>query len=733
MFSLYKLKEGEWAVVESVGDGNIEQRLMDLGMIPGTRVRCLYRSPLKDPTAYEVRGAVIASRKEDCENVLVTKESDVTDRLPTIALAGNPNVGKSTVFNNLTGMRQHTGNWAGKTVELASGFWELNCDGAGASRGAGSCRVRLVDIPGCYSLNSRSKEEAVSRDFLQSEECDGVIVVCDGTCLERNLILALQIMKIAPKTAICVNMMDQVRRRGLKIDVERLSQLLGVPVCMTESCRRREMREKLAELAKQLLESGCGEAAGGTPAAGAPECSQQPSESSAALLPGCSKQAGCEAKQAQLIASQVVETTADANTSAFAGKKAGRNSDPTKKLDYLLTRPATGFPIMALLLMTVFWITIRGANYPSAWLSQTLMGLEMPIYDLMSDIIGLPKWLCEMLTCGMYRVLAWVVSVMLPPMAIFFPLFAILEDWGLLPRIAFNLDRCFKCCNACGKQALTMCMGFGCNASAVVGCRIIDSKRERLIAMLTNTLVPCNGRFPLLISLISLFFAGSSDSGLREAALLTSLILLGVLASLFLSKILSHTLLRGQPSSFTLELPPFRKPEFGRVIINSFVDRTLFVLGRAVKVAAPAGIVIWIMANAKFEGVSILNYAAQMLDPIGRFMGLDGVILLAFLMALPANEICLPIIMMIYMNQGSLSEISDMNLFYQLLVGNGWTELTALNVMIFSLMHWPCATTILTIGKESGSWKWAAAAFIAPTILGFGFCSITSLLYCKIC
>lgn len=705
MFSLYKLKEGEWAVVESVGDGSIQQRLMDLGMVPGTRVRCLYRSPLKDPTAYEVMGAVIALRKEDCENVLVTKEpkdSDVPDRLPTIALAGNPNVGKSTVFNNLTGMRQHTGNWAGKTVEIASGFWDLNCDGTG------SCRVRLVDIPGCYSLNSRSKEETVSRDFLQSEECDGVIVVCDGTCLERNLILALQIMRIAPKTAICINMMDQVRHRGLKIDGERLSELLGVPVCMTESRKKSEMREKLAELAKQLLESGCGEQ-------------------------GNCGQAGCEAQQAQLIASQVVETAADANASAFARKKAGRGSNPATKIDYLLTRPLTGFPIMALLLMTIFWITIRGANYPSAWLNQTLMGLELPIYNLMSDIIGLPNWLCEMLASGMYRVLAWVVSVMLPPMAIFFPLFAILEDWGLLPRIAFNLDRCFKCCNACGKQALTMCMGFGCNASAVVGCRIIDFKRERLIAMLTNTLVPCNGRFPLLICLISLFFAGSSASGLREAAILTGLILLGVLASLFLSKILSHTLLRGQPSSFTLELPPFRKPEFGRVIINSFIERTLFVLGRAVKVAAPAGIVIWIMANAKFEGVSILNYAAQMLDPVGRFMGLDGVILLAFLLALPANEICLPIMMMIYMNQSSLSEITDMNLFYELLVGNGWTELTALNVMIFSLMHWPCATTILTIGKESGSWKWAAVAFIVPTILGFGFCSITSLLYCKIC
>ncbi len=723
---LYKLKEGECGIVISVGsdaeeevqkeekkqNAAIEQRLTDLGIVPGTRIRCLYRSPLQDPTAYEIRGAVIALRKEDSGEILVEPaaaeaedggaESVHRERTITLALAGNPNVGKSTVFNTLTGLRQHTGNWAGKTVERANGTWSM-----------GGRKIKLVDIPGCYSLDSRSPEEEVSRDFLQSGSCDGVIVVCDGTCLERNLILVLQILQLTPHVAVCINMMDQVRQRGLQVDGKRLSELLGIPVCMTESRKPKEMRAAL----EHLLEDGNWRKEREEPAAS--ELVKSPQQ----LV-----------REAEIIAGKVV-------------CRDHEKKDRSRTIDRVLTRPVTGFAAMAVLLLVVFWITIKGANYPSELLSQLLFSLEQPLYDLLRQGIGLPAMVCEMIACGMYRVLAWVVSVMLPPMAIFFPLFTLLEDWGFLPRIAFNLDRCFHCCRACGKQALTMCMGFGCNASAVVGCRIIDSRRERLLAMITNSLVPCNGRFPLLICLISLFFCGGDSGGLKAALLLTAVVLTGIAATFLLSKILSHTLLRGETSSFTLELPAFRRPQFGKVIVRSILDRTLFVLARAVSVAAPAGLLIWILANipvalpdagtAGFGIVSgtegsLLTLAAGWLDPLGQLMGMDGVILLAFLLGLPANEIVLPVIMMIYMNQGTLTEITDMSFFYELLVEHGWTGLTALNVMLFSLMHWPCATTILSIRKESGSWRWAAAAVAAPLALGGLICMATTAVACKI-
>ena len=380
---------------------------------------------------------------------------------------------------------------------------------------------------------------------------------------------------------------------------------------------------------------------------------------------------------------------------------------------------------MFLLLLGVFWITIAGANVPSDLINKLLFSWEDNILAFLKNI-GLPKSIYGPLVFGVYRVVAWVISVMLPPMAIFFPLFTLLEDFGYLPRVAFNLDKYFQKCNACGKQALTMCMGFGCNAAGVTGCKIIDSPRERLIAILTNNFVPCNGRFPTIIATITMFlvmgFGGGFLSSLFSAFILALVIILGVFITILASKILSETLLKGIPSSFTLELPPYRVPQVGTVIVRSIFDRTIFVLGRAVVVAAPAGIIIWILANINFGDMSILNHLVNFLEPLARLMGLDGVILTAFLLGSPANEIVVPIIIMTYLSKGSLLEIDDINVMRNLLVNNGWTIITAINVILFSLMHWPCGTTLLTIHKETGSIKWTVISFLLPTVFGIVSC-----------
>lgn len=381
---------------------------------------------------------------------------------------------------------------------------------------------------------------------------------------------------------------------------------------------------------------------------------------------------------------------------------------------------------MILLLALVFWITITGANYPSQLISAGLFRVQ----DWLTSLFhawNAPEWLHGALVLGVYRVLAWVVSVMLPPMAIFFPLFTLLEDAGYLPRVAYNLDKPFKCCHACGKQALTMCMGFGCNAAGIIGCRIIDSPRERLLAILTNNFVPCNGRFPTLIAILTMFFVGVSGApgtSILSALLLTLVIVIGVAMTFGVTKLLSKTLLKGYPSSYTLELPPYRKPQFGKVIVRSILDRTIFVLGRAVAIAIPAGLVIWIMANIMIGDQSLLNHCADFLDPFARFIGLDGTILIAFILGLPANEIVVPIIIMAYMAQGSIIELDSLAQMKALFQANGWTWVTAICTMLFSLIHWPCSTTLLTIKKETGSWKWTFYALAIPTVLGIFICAL---------
>ncbi|MBQ2841135.1 MAG: ferrous iron transporter B [Oscillospiraceae bacterium] len=600
-----------------------------------------------------------------------------------VALAGNPNVGKTTVFNALTGMRQHTGNWPGKTVTNAQGYCEY--DGRG---------FVLVDIPGTYSLSARSAEEEVARDFLCSDTPDAVVVVCDATCLERNLILVLQTLQITKRAVVCVNLMDEAKKRGIELDLEALRSELGVPVVCTEARRKKGLSDLLSKI-KEV-------------ASLPPENNSFPSFVSSEEI----------VAEAERIYNMCVKTSDCGYT------------EKARKFDRLLTSRITGFPIMLVMLAIIFWITIEGANLPSSLLSQFLFRLEMPLYDFLVAV-NLPHALSEAITFGIYRVLAWVVSVMLPPMAIFFPLFTLLEDLGFLPRIAFNLDRIFKKCNACGKQSLTMCMGFGCNAAGVVGCRIIDSPRERLIAIITNSLVPCNGRFPALITLITIFFIGAGggiSSSITSAALLTLLILLGILATFAASRLLSSTILRGLPSSFALELPPYRRPQIGKVIVRSVFDRTLFVLGRAVSVAAPAGLIIWIMANITYDGQTLLAISSSALDPIARVMGLDGVILMAFILGFPANEIVIPIIIMAYTAGGALTEMNDISSLSALLIQNGWTWMTAVSTMLFSLMHWPCSTTLMTIKKETQSLKWTAVAFLTPTVMGIAACIIFNLI-----
>ncbi len=690
-------------------------------------------------------------------NIVRTSKDD-----KVIALAGNPNVGKSTVFNNLTGLNQHTGNWPGKTVTNATGKYIHN-----------KKDFILVDIPGTYSLMANSVEEEVARDFICFGNPDATVVIVDATCLERNLNLVLQTLEITENVLVCVNLMNEAKRKGIVINLEKLSSLLGVPVVGTSANIGKGLKELKDEI-YNLSFNGINKNTISIKYSSFIEesillieksfpdnlkdkintrwLSLKLLEGDLTLLSSIDNYIGFNllddtgiskaiynAKEylkingldENMLRDEIVTTLvriAEKVSKDVVAFSLEKYNDFDRKIDKVLTSKKFGIPIMILLLAIIFWITITGANVPSEMLATGLLWIQDKLSAFLFSL-GAPVWLEGVLIQGVYRTLAWVVSVMLPPMAIFFPLFTLLEDLGYLPRIAYNLDNFFKKSCACGKQALTMCMGFGCNAAGIIGCRIIDSPRERLIAIITNNFVPCNGRFPTLIAIITMFFAGMFIGPFQSIAstlILTCVILLGVFMTLTISKILSKTILKGIPSSFTLELPPYRKPQVGKIIVRSIFDRTLFVLGRAIVVAAPAGLVIWLMANLNVNGLSILTHCANFLNPFAHLIGLDGYILMAFILGFPANEIVIPIIIMSYMATGSIIELSSTAQLHSLLIENGWTWLTAVCVMLFSLMHWPCSTTCLTIKKETQSLKWTAISFLVPTITGITICFIVT-------
>lgn len=653
-----------------------------------------------------------------------------------IALAGNPNTGKSTVFNALTKLKQHTGNWAGKTVDKSVGYFSHN-----------NINYEIVDLPGTYSLLTKSEEEAVARDYICSKTDGITIVVLDATALQRNLNLALQIMEFKNNVILCVNLLDEAKKKGISIDLNKMSQILGVPVIGT-SARNGigidDLKNRIDKFIKndeknnhfditysdkfeQNIQNIQNQLKGNFP------YEKFKRWVSIKILLG--EQSAIDKLNAleyniNLNANPIDEKNIENVVETLMGisrnvinqtvkKSINYASIKERKIDSILTSKLFGIPIMIALLSLVFWITIIGANTPSSMLAGLFDKFETPLMNTLT-YIHTPTMLKELLVYGFFRTLGWVISVMLPPMAIFFPLFSILEDWGYLPRIAFNLDGFFKKVGSSGKQSLTMIMGFGCNAAAIASSKILNSKKERLAAILTNNFIPCNGRFPTIILVSMLFIGGIFPfaKSLSAALVVAFAIILQFLITGLATKFLTKTSLKGIPSTLTLELPPYRKPQFFRLIVRATIDKTIKILIRAIKVAAPAGIIIWFLANINIGNISILAHIIKFLDPVGHMMGMDGTILMGFILGMPANEIVMPIIMMGYMNQGALLELSSLSAIGDLFISNGWTITTALCVILFSLNHFPCGTTLYSIYKETNSKKWTAVAFILPTVVG---------------
>lgn len=703
-----------------------------------------------------------------------------------IALAGNPNTGKSTLFNALTGLRQHTGNWTGKTVARSEGSYQFHEN-----------KYKVIDLPGTYSLISSSLEEEIARNFVLFGKPDVTVIVVDATRLERNLNLALQMLEISSRAIVCVNLIDEAKKQGISIDDKTLSRDLGVPVVLTAARDQTGIFnllnsiEKIANSAEPIhsrkiynvdkkivgpvnelteviqsrfsnlsnakwlatrildddksiidaLRNGSIELLNSTDAKDNLETENLDNakyvvdfgENLKSKLPSDYHDKLVERTfaEAEKIAEKAI---------ALSGKKRRFNTDLF--FDRIFMSPILGYPVMFLLFAFMFWLTIAGANLPSALLFDLLVGTIHPLLKSGAETLNFPWWLSGFLIDGMYLATAWVISVMLPPMAIFFPMFTLLEDFGYLPRVAFNMDNLFKKAGAHGKQVMTMMMGFGCNAAGVVATRIIDSPRERLIAIITNNFAICNGRWPTQILVASIFIGAlvpAHLAGFVSAMAVVGVAMLGVVLTFIISWGLSNTVLKGQPSVFSLELPPYRVPKFWQTIYTSLIDRTLFVLWRAIVFALPAGAAIWLISNIQIGGLPIAAHMINFLDPVGWFLGLNGIIIVAYIVAIPANEIVIPTILMLIVlmtgsqesaeSAGVIFETDSISSLEKLLKNGGWTLLTAVNLMLFSLIHNPCSTTIFTIFKETKSTKWTLVSTFLPIVLGVIITASIALLW----
>jgi len=709
-----------------------------------------------------------------------------------VALAGNPNTGKSTVFNALTGLRQHTGNWPGKTVTRAEGGFIHE-----------GRRVKLIDLPGTYSLQAGSTDEEVARDFILFGRPDVTVVVVDATRLERNLNLVIQVLEITDRVVVCLNLMDEAKRHGIAVDAGRLEKELGVPVVPAVARQGVGIPEILdavvrvaggeAQLRPFRIRSHPADVETAVAALTEPIMAAYPglpnsrwvalrllnaderveaavstgdlgdlSDDSGAELTGVpAAPVATAAPQAQAILERasalrwelapdfhdaLMQSTYEA-ARRIADRCAVRGLrrvkfDFDRTLDRVLTSRWLGFPVMLLMLTVVFWMTVAGANVPSRLLGSLLLDTVHPALKGFATGVGLPWWLNGLLIDGVYLATAWVISVMLPPMAIFFPLFTLLEDFGYLPRVAFNLDKLFQKAGAHGKQALTMCMGYGCNAAGVVATRVIDSPRERLIAIITNNFSLCNGRWPTQILIASIFVGAMVPArlaGLVSAGAVVGVALLGVVFMLATSWALSRTVLRGEATTFSLELPPYRPPRVLQTLYTSLIDRTMIVLWRALVFAAPAGAVIWLISNVHVGGESLAGILVSWLNPFGLLIGLNGVILLAYVVAIPANEIVIPTVLMLTVltlslggmgeGAGVMFDLDSASATGNLLHAGGWTVLTAVNIMLFSLLHNPCSTTLYTIYKETRSAKWTVVSALLPIGLGFVVCFLVAQIW----